>query len=210
MSNLASSKLHLMPLNLTAAHSSRVTKRQPQLRRAASSPFTNSNQRKPIHRSKSGVGAPDNDDNFIGDRLDDIGVVSSLPSDPSLRDVTQTIQHVRSHMFDPMPQSGGFHSTRIAEILNLRKSLPPMVTCSHLHALTPSPTKREREIAELTRAGIIRRLVTPGRGTGGSNIGESLVVSTDVGSLLKQAPALDQQLSGELILFYGIGIDSDR
>ena len=113
-------------------------------------------------------------------------------------------------MFDPMPQSGGFHSTRIAEILNLRKLLPPMVTRSHLHVLRPSPTTTEREIAELTRAGIIRRLVTPGRGTGGSSIGESLVVSTDVGSLLEQAPELDQELSGTLILFCGIGIDTDR
>lgn len=189
-----------MPLNLTAAHSSRVTKRQPQLTRAASSPFTKAGQRKPIQRSKSNIEAPDNDDNFIGDRLNDVGVVSSLPSDPSLRDVTQTIQHVRSHMFDPMPQNGGFHSTRIAEILNLRKSLPPMVTCSHLYALNPSPTRTEREIAELTRAGIIRRLITPGRGTGGSSIGESLVVSTDVGSLLKEAPELCQELSGKFIL----------
>ena len=185
-----------MPLNLTAAHSSRVTKRQPQLRRSASSPFTNFGQRKPIQRSKSNVEAADNDDNFVGDRLDDIGLVRSLPSDPSLRDVTQTIQHIRSHMFDPMPQSGGLHSTRIAEILNLRKSLPPMVTCSHVYALTLSPTKTEREIAELTRAGIIRRLVTPGRGTGGSSIGESLVVSTDVENLLRQAPKLNQELSG--------------
>ena len=199
-----------MPLNLTAAHSSRVTKRQPQLRRAASSPFTTGGQRKPIQRSKSNVEVADNDDNFVGARLDDIGIVRSLPSDPSLRDVTQIIQHVRSHMFDPMPQNGGFHSTRIAEILNLRKSLPPMVTCSHLHVLRPSPTKTEREIAELTRAGIIRRLVTPGRGTGGSSIGESLVVSTDVGSLLKQAPELNQELSGTLIFFCGIGIDTDR
>ena len=199
-----------MPLNLTAAHSSRVKKRQPQLGRSASLPFTNRGQRKPIQRSKSNVEAADNDDNFVEDRLDDIGIVRSLPFDPSLRDVTQTIQHVRSHMFDPMPQNGGFHSTKIAEILNLRKSLPPMVTCSHLHALTPSPTKMEREIAELTRAGIIRRLVTPGRGTGGSSIGESLVVSTDVGSLLKQAPELNQELSGAFILFCGIGIDSDR
>ena len=199
-----------MPLNLTAAHSSRITKRQAQLRRSASSPFTDFGQRKPIQRSKSNVEAAGNDDNFFEERLHDIGIVRSLPSEPSLRDVTQTIQHVRAHMFDPMPQNGGFHSTRVAEILNLRTSLPPMVTCSHVHALTLSPTKREREIAELTRAGIIRRLVTPGRGTGGSSIGESLVVSTDVGSLLKQAPELSQELSGTFILFCGTGTDSDR
>ena len=199
-----------MPLNLTAAHSSRVTKRQPQLKRSASSPFINFGERKPIQRSKSNVEAADNEDDFAGGRLDDIGIVRSLPSDPSLRDVAQIIKHVRFHMFDPMPQNGGFHSTRIAEILNLRKSLPPMVTCSHIYALTLSPTKTEREIAELIRAGIIRRLVTPGRGTGGSSIGESLVISTDVGGLLEQAPELDQELSGTFILFCRTGTDSNR
>ena len=133
-----------MPLNLTAAHSSRVTKRKHQLRRSSSSPFTHFAQKKPIQRSKSNVEAADNEDDLIQDRLDDIGIVKSLPADSLLRDVAQIIQYVRSHMFDSMPQNGGFNSTRNAEILNLRKSLPPMVTCSHLHALGQSPTKSGR------------------------------------------------------------------
>ena len=199
-----------MPLNLTAAHSSRVTKRRQQLRRSASSPFIDFGQRKPVQRSKSNAEAAAVDDNFIGHRLDDIGIVKSLSSDPSLRDVAQTIQYVRSHMFDPIPQNCGFNSTRIAEILNLRKSLPPMVTCSHVHALARSPTKTEREIAEMTRAGSIRRLVTPGRGTGGSIIGESLALSTEVESLLTQAEELDQGLTGTFILSCKIGPDSNH
>lgn len=199
-----------MPLDSSGAHSSRISKRQQQpSRRSSSSPFTRFGQRKPVRRSKSNLDAADIDDDFIGDRLDDIGSVKSLPSDLSLRDVAQTIQWVRSHMFDPMAQNGGFQSTRIAEILNLRKLLPPIVTCSHAHALAQSPTKTEREIAELTRAGTIRRLVTPGRGTGGSSIGESLVLSKDVESLLRQAKELNQELAGTFILFCRIGTDSN-
>ncbi|KAF6227350.1 hypothetical protein HO133_008794 [Letharia lupina] len=185
-----------MPLGHPAARSSRISKRPQQLlRRSASSPFTDFTQRKPIQRSKSKVDVADNDDGFFGDRLDDIGIVKSLASDLSLRDVAQSIQYVHSHMFTAIPDDGGFNSTRIAEILNFRKSLPPTVTLPHLHALTQSPTKTEREIAELTRAGIVRRLVTPGRGTGGSSIGESLILSKDVESLLRQAEELSQELA---------------
>lgn len=189
-----------MPLNSSAAHSSRISKRPQQLlRRSATSPFADYSQRKPIQRSKSKPDVADHDDDLFGDRLDDIGTVKSLASDLSLRDVAQTIQYVRSHMFDTMPENGGFNSTRIAEILGFRKSLSPTVTSSHVHALAQSPTKTEREIAELTRAGTIRRLVTPGRGTGGSSIGESLILSKDVENLLRQAKELDQELTGTSI-----------
>ena len=187
-----------MPLNLTAAHSSSVSRRR---KRSASSPFTHFNQRKPVQRLKSRTDVTNNDDDDVfGDRLDDIGSVKSLPSDLSLRGVAHTIQYVRSHMFDTMVENGGFNSTRIAEILNFRQSLPPIVTVPHVHALAQSPTKTEREIAELTRAGTIRRLVTPGRGTGGSSIGESLIHSTDLESLLRQAKELDQELAGTSML----------
>ena len=185
-----------MPLNFSAAQSPRISKRPRQLsRRSTSTPFTDSSQRKPIQRSKSTIEIADNDEDFFGDRLEDIGIVNSLASDLSLRDVAQTIQYVRSHMFDAVPENGGFNSTRIAEILNFRKSLPLTVTVPHLHALGPA-TKTEREIAELTRAGTIRKLVTPGRGTGGSSIGESLILLKDVESLVRQAKELSQELAG--------------
>lgn len=199
-----------MPFNFSSAHSSRISKRPRQLsRRSASSPFTDFRQRTPIQRSKSKADIADDDDDFFGDRLNDIGIVKSLASDLSLRDVAQTIQYVRSHMFDIVPENGGFNSTRIAEILKHRKSLPLTVTVPHVHALAQAPTKTEREIAELTRAGTIRRVVTPGRGTGGSSIGESLILSTDVENLLRQAKELNQELAGTFTIFCKIDIDGD-
>ena len=111
----------VMPLNYSTAHSSRVSKRPQQqlLRRSASSPFTNLVQKKSIQRSQSKPEVvDDDDDDSFGDRLADIGTVKSLASDPYIRDVTQTIQYVRSHMFDALPENGGFNSTRIADILS--------------------------------------------------------------------------------------------
>ena len=204
-----------MPLNFSAAHSSRISKRPqhkiPLLRRPASSPFTDFFQRKPIQRFKSKIDIPDDDDDddFFGGRLDDVGMVKSLASDLSLRDLAQIIQYVSSHMFDAMPENGGFNSTRIAETHNLRRSLPPTVTIPHVHALTQSPTKTEREIAELTKAGTIRRFVTPGRGTGGSSVGESLILSKDIESLLREATELNQGLAGTFILPCSIETSSD-
>lgn len=199
-----------MTLNSSATHSSGILKKsRQQFRRSASSPFANFSSRKPAQRSKSKVDVAENDDNFFQDCLDDVGIVKSLASDLSLRDVAQTIQYVRSHMFDAMPQNGGFNSTKTAEILNFRELLPPSVTVPHVHALAQSPTKTEREIAELTRAGTIRRLVTPGRGTGGSSTGESLILFKDVESLLGHDKELNQALAGTFILSRRIDTDSN-
>ena len=189
-----------MSLNFSAAHSSRITKRQtaksPLLRRSSSSSFTNFKHRKPIQRSQSEFKNAAEDEDFFGDRLDDTGLVTSLATDLSLRDVAQVVGHARTHMFDAMPERGGFNSTRIAEILNFRKSLPPTVTVAHVHAMTNSPTTTEREIAELSKAGIIRKIVIPGRGTGGSSISEGLVLFADIERIINETENLDQALIG--------------
>lgn len=158
-------------------------------------------QRKPVRRSVSKpevIDDGDDSDDIFGDSLEDLGIVKTLATDLSLRDVAQTIQYIRSHMFDAMPEGGGFNSTRIADILNFRKSLPPTVTVAHVHALIDSPTKTEREIAELTKAGTIRKVVIPGRGTAGSSVGEGLVLFSDIERLVKDAEELGQGLSGKL------------
>ena len=100
-------------------------------------------------------------------------------------------------MFDAMPERGGFNSTKIAEILNFRRSLPPTVTVAHVHALIDSPTKAEREIAELIKAGTIRKIVIPGRGTGGSSIEEGLILYKDIERLVGEVRELDQDLSSK-------------
>lgn len=189
-----------MPLNFSAAHSSRIAKKpglkKAVLKRSASSPFAQLNRRKPLQRSHSKPEIPDEEDSFFGDRLDDVGLVTSLATDLNLRDVAQVIQHVRGRMFESMPVGGGFSSTRIAEILNFRKSLPPTVTVTHVHALISSPTTTEKEISELTRAGAIRKIVIPGRGTGSSSVGEGLVLWKSIEQLVNEAGNIDPSLAG--------------
>ncbi|KAL9006995.1 MAG: hypothetical protein Q9188_000283 [Gyalolechia gomerana] len=189
-----------MPLNYSAAHSSRITKkplRPPRLKRSATSPFTSFNQRKPIQRSKSKPECSttqDEEEDFFGERLDDLGVVTTLATDLNLRDVAQIVQYAIGHMFDPLPERGGFSSTRIAEILNFRKSLPATVSVSHVHALSKSPTATEREISELIKAGVLLKVVIPGRGTGGSAVGEGLVLFKDLEDMLKRSDIVDDGL----------------
>lgn len=190
-----------MPLNFSAAHSSRISKRPqtrvPSLKRSFSSPFADLHQRKPIKRSLTRPEAANEDDDCFGDRLDETAIIGSLETDLSLRDIAQTIQYIRSHMFEVIPESGGFNSTRIADLLNFRKSLPSAVTVAHVHALSNSPTKTEREIALLIKAGIIRSIVIPGRGTGGSNIVSSLILVKDIECLVDQAKGLNKSTASE-------------
>lgn len=189
-----------MPLNFSAAHSSRISKKQgsrnPLLKRTSSSSLSSLSPRKASQRAQLQHEKQNDEEDFFEDHLDDRGLVNSLATDLSLQDVPQYMQYIHSHMFDPMPDKGGMNSTRIAEVLNFRKSLPPTVTLAHVHALTNSPTSTERDIAELAKAGIIRKTIIPGRGTGASSFGDSIILSRDLELLLKEAKGLDQHLIG--------------
>lgn len=186
-----------MPFTFSAAPSSRIVKKRQNktfLLKLSSSSLLTNGQRKP---SKLAHEADDDEDDFFGDRLDEIALVRCLRTDLSLRDVPQTMQHIRMHMFDPVPERGGMNSTRIAEILNFRKSLPPTVTLAHIHTLVGSPTAVEREIAELTLAGLIRKTVVPGRETGASSISEGIILSKDLKLLLNEVDELDREVKGK-------------
>ena len=160
-------------MQTTPARSSRITKsRKPSaaaalgLRRSVSSPSSASPRRKSTAKS----------DSFIhDDRLDDTGVIVSVASDLNFRDVPQYMEYSRNRMFSDIPQrNSGLNSTRIAETLNYRISLPPIVTLAHLDALCTSSTTMEREVAELCQAGILRRIAIPHRGTGVSAVGDGI------------------------------------
>lgn len=186
-----------MPFTFSAAPSSRIVKKRQNknsLLKLSSSSSLASGRRKP---SKSAHEADDDEDDFFGDRLDEIALVRCLRTDLSLRDVPQTMQHIRMHMFDPVPERGGMNSTRIAEILDFRKSLPPTVTLAHIHALVGSPTAVEREIAELKLAGLIRKTVVPGREIGASSISEGIILSKDLKFLLNEVGELDREVKGK-------------
>ncbi|EMR72850.1 hypothetical protein UCREL1_90 [Eutypa lata UCREL1] len=89
------------------------------------------------------------------------------------------------------------NSTRIAEVLNYRKSLPPIVTVSHIQTLLLSPSAVEREIAELARTGFIRRVVVAKRG----DIGDTLILATDFEQMVKDSPVLDMDTKDALIAY---------
>ncbi|KAL3423857.1 hypothetical protein PVAG01_05604 [Phlyctema vagabunda] len=178
-----------MSFKFSAAHSSRIKKSKPGLKRSSStaSPFSSLPRRKPVQRSASKPEpqhGEDDDEDFLGDRLDDLGLVKALTTDLTLRDVPQALQYIKTRMFERIPErAAGMNSTRISEVLNFRLTLPPLVTVSHIQALLSSPTTAEREIAEMNRAGVLRKITVPGRG----GIGEVLVLVQDLEVLIRRS-----------------------
>jgi hypothetical protein len=153
-------------MQTTPARSSRITTSRRRsavsalgLKRTTSSPSNASPSKRSLPTEVST--AYDEDE-----ELDDLGFVVSLASDLNFRDVPQYMEYIRNRMFSDMPEKAGMNSTRIAEVLNFRKSLPPFVTIAHVDALSTSSTAVEREIAELAKEGIVRRVTIPHRGVG--------------------------------------------
>ena len=186
-----------MSLNYSAAHSSRITKKRTSTLKRSSSTFASFTRRKPVQRSKSKPEASvHNEEDLLDERLGDIDTVTNLTADVPLRGVVEIVQYANSNIFEPIPDRGGFTSTRIAEILNFRRSLPMTATIAHVHALSTSPTVTERGIAELIKSNVLRKIVIPGRGTGGSTVGEGLVLFTDLEHMLDRAEAVSDGLQG--------------
>ena len=169
-----------MPFTYTAAKSSRVTKSRSgvaSLKRSSSSPFSQSPKRKPISRSQS------KQENFSDygalERLRNIGLVTSLAAPGQPQDIISLLGYIKTCMFDDIPERAGMNSVRIAEVLNFRKALPPMVSKSHIHALVFSPTSAEREIASLAARDKLQKVVIQGRSVSASTAYEALVLVSD-------------------------------
>ncbi|KAL8661833.1 MAG: hypothetical protein Q9202_005259 [Teloschistes flavicans] len=193
-----------MPLNFSAAHSSRITKRTskpPSLKRSATSPFTSFTQRKPVQRSKTKPEYAQHEEDLFDERLDDLGLVTTLATDHSFSNVVEIVEYATSHMFDPLPERGGFNSVRIAEILNFRQSLPKLITVAHVHALSKSPTATEKEMSDLIKANVLRKISIPGRGTGGSTIGEALVLLKDLEAILHRSETISEALKEKFMTY---------
>ena len=189
-----------MPLNFSAAHSSRITKRPstskpPSLRRTTSSPFAQlRRQKSTLQRT---VSKPETTSSLCNDlRNDHDGTISSpgpfkVPppniqqsSAEPVKDIPDAISHALKGQFDPVPdRGGGFSSTRIAETLNFRRKLPPLLTIAHLHSILGNPTRLERELVKLLRDGIVKKIVVPGRGAAG----EALVLMKDLESMVQDS-----------------------
>ncbi|KAK7550646.1 serine-threonine protein kinase 19-domain-containing protein [Phyllosticta paracitricarpa] len=184
----------------TPAKSSRVTKpaqrkKHSLFRRSISSPSSKPAQDTP--RRKTSAAA---DDDAFDEPLDDTGMVASLAIDLELRDVPQLMKNIQSRMFSPMPErASGMNGQRTAEVLNFRIRLPPVASVAHVHALSRSPTVTEREIAELVRKAVIRRVLIPGLGSGGGAVGEGLVLVSDWERTVRNHPHLDGELKEKYI-----------
>lgn len=190
----------IMSFQVTAARSSRIKKtRKPSaaaalgLRRSTSSPSSAS----PRKKSGQAVATKTFDED---EKLEDTGVVASLAADLNFRDVPQYMEYIRSKMFGDIPETAaGMNSSRIAEVLNFRKALPPIVTIAHIDALSTSPTRIEREIVELAQAGVLRRVTIPHRGVGAAAIGDGIASMREWERLVQSHPDLDQSLQCKLL-----------
>jgi hypothetical protein len=190
-----------MSFRTTPAFSSRVKKpKKPAAFQRSSSgtnPYSALARRKPISRSSTKPEEPEED--FCGERLDDLGLVKALADDLTLRDIPQAMLFVQRRMWSVLPeQRTGMNSTRIAEVLNFRANLPPVVTVSHIQALLNSPTAVEREIAELVRKGAVRKVVVGGRG----HLGEVLILVREIEAMIERS-SIDADLKRMFVALLG-------
>jgi hypothetical protein len=184
-------------MQATPARSSRITKsRRPSaavalgLKRATSSPSSASPRKVSLPKEPST--SYDDDE-----QLDDTGILVSLAGDLNFRDVPQYMEYIRNRMFSDMPEKAGMNSTRIAEVLNFRRRLPPFVTIAHIDALSTSSTRIEREIAELAKAGILRRVTIPNRGVGAAAVGDGIASVREWESLVYAHETLAEDIKSE-------------
>ncbi|KAI1188926.1 serine-threonine protein kinase 19-domain-containing protein [Nemania serpens] len=209
-----------MSLRSILGGSGRVKKRssstlssRPSPKRVASSAASSSASPAPswassLPRRKPGVGArataknkgvQDGNDYFDDDdKLDDFGLVAALATDLGLRDTPQAIKYIRAQMFAPVPETAaGMTSTRIAEILNYRLGLPPIVSIAHVQALLSSPSAVEREVAELATRGFLHRIIVPRRGA----VAEFVLLASDYEALLRKTGGVSENTREHLLGF---------
>lgn len=167
----------------------------PLLRRTSSqskSPFSNAQRTKPGSRTNSFAEKED--------RLEDNGgLVPSLAPRNIPQDVTALIRYGQNSFEEVPDRAAGMNSEKISEILRFRRALPPIVSVAHLLALSRSPTETERALARGVAMGKFRKITIPGRGKGGSAVGEGIVVVEDWKERLHREVALPEELREKYI-----------
>lgn len=119
--------------------------------------------------------------------MDATGVTLSVMRVATATDVLSAIQHVTNLMFCAIPERAGMNSTRISEVLNYQKNIPPLVSLAHVHALISASSKTERQINDLIANGQIRRIKVIGRGNDISGVSDSLILTSSLEALLRQS-----------------------
>ncbi|PGH35080.1 hypothetical protein GX50_02111 [[Emmonsia] crescens] len=199
-----------MPLHFTAAQSSRIRKSSSTQPSKRQSPFARHSRAKPF-RSPSAARSNDHgktaldsgNDSHSGyyqdSLLPDIGPSQYISETTVVNSVIQAIQYIRNTMFSDLPDRAGMNSTRIAEVLNFRRALPPIVSVAHVHMLLNAPTKVEREIVELVDSARVRRLFIPGRGLDSAGLGDCLVLVQDWEETVRGSSSIYDDLKEKFI-----------
>ncbi|KAJ5782798.1 hypothetical protein N7457_004572 [Penicillium paradoxum] len=186
-----------MTLRLTSAPVSGIKKRKASAPKPRASPFAAHARRKPTSGGANSLKSTA--DLGYDDPLPDIGGSHFISETAPVQNVLQAIQYIRDGMFEDLPARAGMNSTRIAEVLNLRRSLPPLASVAHVHTLLEAPTQVEREIVEQIQAGRIRRLIIPGRGNDAAGLGDCLVLAEDWEKLVQDSPSLEQPVKEKFL-----------
>ncbi|KAL2838251.1 serine-threonine protein kinase 19-domain-containing protein [Aspergillus pseudoustus] len=198
-----------MPLRITSAPVSGIKKRKtPSSTRPHTSPFAAHARSKPNVRSPGGAGGGGTLKSSDEPELDygplpDLGLSRHVPETAPVENVLDALKYVRDSVFEELPARAGMNSTRIAQVLNFRRSLPPLVSVAHVHTLLDAPTKVEREIMELATAGRIRRLIVPGRGNDAAGLGDCLVLTEDWENIVRESSVLDEALKEKFLAVLG-------
>ncbi|KAK9457214.1 bifunctional purine biosynthesis protein purH [Dipodascopsis uninucleata] len=100
-----------------------------------------------------------------------------------LSDVVVGIKVVLSRMWEKIPEKGTrLNRDGVADLLRFRKSVPPVVTVAHLHALYPSdPTFIDRELQRVAENGQVRKLIV------NINTGDVVIESNNYFKILEDA-----------------------
>jgi Serine-threonine protein kinase 19 len=184
-----------MPLYLTGSHSSRVRKPTAvsYLKRSSSSSlFANLARTKAPQRGRR-LADDDGEDAAEGGaaRLDATGKIVPSTSISNAKSVEDAIKQSIDSMFCEMPERAGMNSVRIAEVLNFRKRLPPVVTAAHVHALVIASSRTEREISALVSGGKLRKVKLLGRGNDLSGLSELLILTSGLEGMLRGSGLAD-------------------
>ncbi|KAL2808978.1 serine-threonine protein kinase 19-domain-containing protein [Aspergillus granulosus] len=193
-----------MPLRITSAPVSGIKKRKtPSSLRPRASPFADHARSKPNVRSPSSSALKLDDPDLDYGPLPDLGLSRHVPETALVETVLDSLKYVRDTIFEELPARAGMNSTRIAQVLGFRRSLPPLVSVAHVHTLLDAPTKVEREIMELAAAGQIRRLIVPGRGNDAAGLGDCLVLTEDWERLVRESSVLGSELKEKFLTLLG-------
>lgn len=163
----------------------------PLAKRKSASHFSTAPRSKPGSRQSSLAEKED------AERLDDVASIPSLAQSGIPRDVVGLVRHIQSVSFEDIPErAAGMNSEQISNTLRFRARLPPVVSVAHLHALSPSSTNAEREISRLAALGTLRKVTVPGRGKGGSGVGEVVVLTDDWKRCIREA-GVEEELANK-------------